>query len=728
MKKLIFSVTAVVLLLGLMLAPAQATPPPPGAIQTAISNGLAWLANQQGSDGSWNELDPIGATGLVLVKFLDYAYENGKNPFQTDPTKADYYQYAGNVASGLTYLFNNAIYDSTNNWVYFASVPETTLNHVVYYFSTYETSTAMMALAATRSPAVVISNGACSGMTYKAALQDMMNWLVSGQIATGKSTGGWTYDPAYLSLPNAIADQSNTGYATLALGFANAPEYGFDVTMPPAVLINLGPWISAVQFTSGADAGGSAYNPFGSMGANIYRTGTLLYELALVGKTPASAQVQAAVTFIENTWSNNAYIYDLGGWIGDYQAMWALMKGMNSLGIQQITVGGNQINWFDDVANYILNTENVVDATHCYWDVSSALDVEPSAGYPILHTAWALLTLEKTVPHVVQPPTANAGGPYIVDEGSCVTLVGSGTDPQGLPLTYAWDLNGDGVFETPGSHVSFCGIDGPATRTVGLQVCNASGKCATDNATVTINNVPPTVGVIAAPSCAPLNTAINASASFTDPGMLDTHTAVWNWGDGSSSPGVVTEVHGSGSAAGSHTYTAAGIYTVTLTVTDKDGGQDHSTFQYIVYDPNGVVTGNGWIKSPAGAYKANPQLTGMAGFGFVANYNRGATVPSGATEFHFPVCNLNFYATSYQWLVVTGAKAQCKGTGTINGTGNYGFMLTVIDGQAKGGGGLDKFRIKIMLGSNVIYDNQMGAPDSANPTTTVAGFNIFVYP
>jgi len=174
----------------------------------------------------------------------------------------------------------------------------------------------------------------------------------------------------------------------------------------------------------------------------------------------------------------------------------------------------------------------------------------------------------------VTPPTADANGPYTVDEGSCVTLNGSGTDPQGLPLTYAWDLNGDGVFETPGQSVPFCAVDGPNTVPVALQVCNSAGLCANDTSTVTINNVPPTVGPITAPSC-PIqpNKAITASASFTDPGILDTHTAVWDWGDGASSPGVLTEVHGSGSVAGSHAYTAAGVYTITLTVTDKDGGK-----------------------------------------------------------------------------------------------------------------------------------------------------------
>ena len=40
----------------------------------------------------------------------------------------------------------------------------------------------------------------------------------------------------------------------------------------------------------------------------------------------------------------------------------------------------------------------------------------------------------------VQAPTANAGPNQTVKHGSLVTLSGSGTDPQGLPLTLHWSL------------------------------------------------------------------------------------------------------------------------------------------------------------------------------------------------------------------------------------------------------------------------------------------------
>ena len=106
-----------------------------------------------------------------------------------------------------------------------------------------------------------------------------------------------------------------------------------------------------------------------------------------------------------------------------------------------------------------------------------------------------------------------------------------------------------------------------------------------------------------------------------------------------------------------------------------------------------------------GAYKLDPSLEGKATFGFVSKYRRGATVPDGNTEFKFVAGGLNFSSTSYQWLVVNqgGTNAQFKGVGTINGAGEYEFMLWAGDGSQ------DTFRIKIWYedGGNevVVYDN-----------------------
>ena len=154
-----------------------------------------------------------------------------------------------------------------------------------------------------------------------------------------------------------------------------------------------------------------------------------------------------------------------------------------------------------------------------------------------------------------------------------------------------------------------------------------------------------------------------------------------------------------------------------------------------VYDPTaGFVTGGGWINSPLGAYIANPSLTGKANFGFVSKYQKGANVPTGNTEFQFQEANLNFSSTNFQWLVIQGStSAQFKGTGTINGKGNYNFMVTVVDGDAFNGTKKpDSFRMKITdaVTAAVVYDNQMGAPDtSITPTqqTYLGGGSIVIH-
>lgn len=149
-----------------------------------------------------------------------------------------------------------------------------------------------------------------------------------------------------------------------------------------------------------------------------------------------------------------------------------------------------------------------------------------------------------------------------------------------------------------------------------------------------------------------------------------------------------------------------------------------------IYDPStGFVTGGGWFMSPPGAFVSSPSLTGRAQFAFVSKYKKGVSLPTGTTSFRFQMADLDFWSETYEWLVLSGAKAQYKGTGTINGAGNYGFMLTAVDGQLSGGGGIDKFRLKIWdkPTSAIVYDNQIGASDSDTPSTAIAGGSIVIH-
>ncbi len=89
---------------------------------------------------------------------------------------------------------------------------------------------------------------------------------------------------------------------------------------------------------------------------------------------------------------------------------------------------------------------------------------------------------------------------------------------------------------------------------------------------VSVHNVAPSVQGIPGLSVHRGLATVLDLATFTDPGVLDTHFATIDWGDGSSSDGFVITENGVGSVQGSHAYTASATYTVEVCVTDDDGG------------------------------------------------------------------------------------------------------------------------------------------------------------
>jgi hypothetical protein len=177
-----------------------------------------------------------------------------------------------------------------------------------------------------------------------------------------------------------------------------------------------------------------------------------------------------------------------------------------------------------------------------------------------------------------------------------------------------------------------------------------------------------------------------------------------------------------------------GILAVDLSILDSTGNVINT---WTLSDPTDVigdtVGGNryGWFATNGFPFlaidnsvrKEINDLIGKANFGFVSKYKKGASVPTGNTEFMFQAADLNFHSSSYEWLVVTGGDyAKFKGIGTINGESapnaeDYKFKLWAGDDDP------DTFRIKIWWEENetehVVYDNGMDQP--------IGGVNIVIH-
>jgi PKD repeat protein len=348
---------------------------------------------------------------------------------------------------------------------------------------------------------------------------------------------------------------------------------------------------------------------------------------------------------------------------------------------------------------------------NCQWQNNNGLFIPDTPEYRAADSDGdgVICFLELSAPPNA-PPVAHAGGPYAGDEGSPVSFDGSGSsDPDGDPLTYTWDF-GDGASGTGAAPVHAYADDGDFGVT--LTVSDEEPLTGEASAMVTVRNVAPSITSISGPvDPVETGTPVQVLANFADPGALDTHVATIDWGDGTLEGATVSESAGSGEAAGTHAYAEPGVHTIMVVVTDDDSGSTQHGFEFaVVFDPDGgFVTGGGWIDSPPGAHRGDPNATGRATFGFVSRYANGANVPSGRTRFGFRAGDLDFQSSSYDWLVVNqgGTAAQFKGSGSVNGmsapTGEpYRFMIWAVDDNP------DTVRVRIWYedaGEVVIYDN-----------------------
>jgi hypothetical protein len=85
-------------------------------------------------------------------------------------------------------------------------------------------------------------------------------------------------------------------------------------------------------------------------------------------------------------------------------------------------------------------------------------------------------------------PVADTGGPYEVCEGGTVAISAFGKDPEGGNLTYDWDLDSDGDFETSGKNADYSavGLSSPESYEISLRVTDAIGTSSIDEGFVRV--------------------------------------------------------------------------------------------------------------------------------------------------------------------------------------------------------------------------------------------------
>ena len=168
------------------------------------------------------------------------------------------------------------------------------------------------------------------------------------------------------------------------------------------------------------------------------------------------------------------------------------------------------------------------------------------------------------------PPTADAGEDQTLVAGQSAMLDGSGSSEgdEYDDLSYEWDVDGDGEFESTSETVSHS-YDEIGTYNATLRVNDGDGGVDTDATTITVEpDTEAPVADVGENQSASVNETVSFDGSNSSDNVeIDRYE--WDFGDGTTETG----------ATPSHAFDKSGVYTVTLTVTDSSGNTDTATIE-----------------------------------------------------------------------------------------------------------------------------------------------------
>ncbi len=345
--------------------------------------------------------------------------------------------------------------------------------------------------------AVTINEGqtATNSGTYADVPADTVTLTASiGTINYAAGAWTWSYDgaddlPTTSVIITAMDDDGGSTAITFDLTVSNiAPVVATDSS---SVVIDEGQ--TATNSGTYSDVPADSVTLTASIGAIIYAGGTWSWSY---DSTDDLSTTSIVITATDDDGASTVATFDLT--VNNIAPL--LTTNAASVTVNEGQTATNSGTYSDVVGDTVTLTASLGTLSYAggtwTWSYNSTDDL-PTTNVVITATdedgGSSTTTFAFTVNNVA--PTANAGGPYVTFDDTPITLTGTGSDPAGVadPLSYAWDLNNDGIFETVGQNATFdpqaLGLTGSQSRTVTLRVTDGDGGVTTSSTTVDIIGV-----------------------------------------------------------------------------------------------------------------------------------------------------------------------------------------------------------------------------------------------
>ena len=449
----------------------------------------------------------LGATAFVLLAFEENGHLPG-NDYQQDIYAELVQKGINNLASQLySYsMVGRGALDSNGNGRGLNTFDNT-------YADCLSAAAFVMAFTSTnaaKAAAIPAGIGTYARTSYYDVVVDMIDSLYGSQ-APG---GGWHYSVVPTS-PNTDADGSTHQWPNIVMLLA---QERWSLPILTNVISNS---MNAFEGLQGSD-GGCGYTSAGSW-ENEAKTGGMLAGFTLGNKLiGADAAANKALGFVSANWNNDpqpSSFGPVGGWAGDFYAMYGVKKGLQLQGVNTISTPNGSHDWYQDMAGWLLGDATLVNSAVApgYRNASYAFGQNSdgtwgngtgyAASYPPIPSAIGVLVLTKAV----TKPLPVAVIASIPDQSSrfpaAFTLDGSSSyhmDPNSSIVEYLWIVGTTNLdWSSPSASGKTASINPgwsvPGTYPVTLRVKDNNSPANYATASTTVNIADTDIAPVAVP-------------------------------------------------------------------------------------------------------------------------------------------------------------------------------------------------------------------------------------